>query len=67
MDRIHQVWCEILGVKRIGKDVTFFDAGGDSLLLVVLLEMLSELAGREIQAAELFRASTIRSQATLLQ
>ncbi len=38
LDRIRQAWAEVLDVDVAPVDVNFFEAGGDSLLLIVLLE-----------------------------
>jgi hypothetical protein len=48
-------------------EVNFFEAGGDSLLFIVLLERLNRLAGHEFEAAELFTHGSVREQAALLR
>jgi hypothetical protein len=63
---VRSLWKEVLGDEPAHDDVSFFDAGGDSLLLVVLVEHLSEAAGRTIATVDLFRAGTVRGQAELL-
>ncbi|MFF3982885.1 amino acid adenylation domain-containing protein [Streptomyces sp. NPDC001828] len=65
-DRIAALWSEVLEAGDLAHDVNFFDAGGDSLLLIVLMERLSELTGRELDAADLFEHSTIEAQTDLL-
>lgn len=63
---VRSLWQEVLGTDEIGEDVGFFDAGGDSLLLVVLVERMSQASGRLIKTMELFRAGTVRGHAELL-
>ena len=64
--RIGEIWSELLEDPDIPADSRFFDAGGDSMLLIVLLEQLRELTDREIEAADLFTHSTVRAQAAFL-
>jgi aryl carrier-like protein len=64
--RIRQVWAEVLDLDIAPVDVNFFEAGGDSLLLIVLLERINELGGTDLEAADLFQHSTVLAQAELL-
>lgn len=64
--RITRIWSTLLEDPDVSPDISFFEAGGDSILLIVLLDELRELSGREIDAAELFTHSTIRAQAEFL-
>ncbi|SEP37631.1 condensation domain-containing protein [Amycolatopsis saalfeldensis] len=63
---VRSIWQEVLKTDQIGDDVSFFDAGGDSLRLVVLVERLSQASGRMLRTVDLFRAGTVRGQAELL-
>ncbi|MFJ6793778.1 amino acid adenylation domain-containing protein [Streptomyces sp. NPDC091268] len=65
-DQVAALWSEVLESGDLPYDVNFFDAGGDSLLLIVLMERLSELTGRELDAADLFEHSTIDAQIEFL-
>ncbi|MGW5399178.1 amino acid adenylation domain-containing protein [Streptomyces sp. NPDC003952] len=65
-DRIADLWSEVLEADDLAHDVNFFDAGGDSLLLIVLMERLTGLTGRDLDAADLFEHSTIEAQAEFL-
>ncbi|WP_063628935.1 phosphopantetheine-binding protein [Amycolatopsis taiwanensis] len=66
LDRVRQVWTEVLDVREVGVDVNFFEAGGDSILLIILLEKLNALTGRGLEPPDLFRHTTVRAQADLL-
>lgn len=66
LDLVRGVWSEVLDNKEFGDDVSFFDAGGDSLRLVVLVEKLREVSGRMVKTVDLFRAGTVRGHAELL-
>ncbi|MFB8139403.1 acyl carrier protein [Streptomyces parvus] len=63
---IRRIWSTVLGTEVQDTDVNFFDAGGHSLLFMVLQEHLEELAERDIALEELFEHPTIRAQAGLL-
>ncbi|WP_051781785.1 MULTISPECIES: phosphopantetheine-binding protein [unclassified Streptomyces] len=64
--RIAGIWSTLLEDPDVSPDISFFEAGGDSILLIVLLDELRELGGREIDATDLFTHSTIRAQADFL-
>ncbi len=61
--RIAAVWCEVLGVERVGVEDNFFDLGGHSLLLVRLHARLQEVLGRELPLLDLFAWPNVRAQA----
>ncbi|QUQ64653.1 condensation domain-containing protein [Kutzneria sp. CA-103260] len=63
---VHQAWLQVLNVPEVATDVSFFDAGGDSLLLIMLLDKLMPLTDQELTVADLFRYNTVRRQARLL-
>ncbi|WP_420168626.1 condensation domain-containing protein [Streptomyces violaceoruber] len=64
---VRTIWREILGGEDdIDDDVSFFEAGGDSLLLVILVERLSQTSGQTLRTIDLFRSATISGQADLL-
>ncbi|WP_330343219.1 acyl carrier protein [Streptomyces sp. NBC_00557] len=66
---VRGAWAETLGVDpdAVPLDTGFFDAGGNSLLLLLLWEHLSELpGGGGLLATDLFRHPTVRAQARLL-
>jgi amino acid adenylation domain-containing protein len=69
-----QIWCELLGVERVGRHDNFFELGGHSLLAVRLVSQLRERLGIELplpvlfthpQLAELARDVAEASQNTL--
>ncbi|MEU6809451.1 condensation domain-containing protein [Streptomyces sp. NPDC046831] len=63
---VRSLWQEVLKTDEVGDDVSFFDAGGDSLLLIMLVERLSQVSGRSLRTMDLFRAGTVRGHAGLL-
>jgi amino acid adenylation domain-containing protein len=67
--RIATLWAGVLGVERVGADESFFEAGGNSLLLITLHErmrkQLPEAAG--VQLLDLFGHPTVRALADLIR
>jgi hypothetical protein len=58
---IASVWQEVLGIDKIGTHENFFDLGGNSRLLVLLIGRLQRKLGRDISIVEVFRDPTISS------
>ncbi|MCC6812277.1 MAG: amino acid adenylation domain-containing protein, partial [Deltaproteobacteria bacterium] len=61
--QIAQLWCELLGLPRVGLSDHFFDVGGHSLLLIKLREGLEKIAGRPVLLMNLFEHTTVEAQA----
>lgn len=59
-------WCELLRCDSVSRSASFTSLGGDSLLLVRLLEGLRRRFGREITVVDLFRYPTVATQAAFL-
>ncbi|HEY0781993.1 MAG TPA: beta-ketoacyl synthase N-terminal-like domain-containing protein, partial [Thermoanaerobaculia bacterium] len=60
------LWCVVLGVPAVGREESFFDLGGHSLLLVDLQSRLRERLGEEVEMVDLFRYPNVRAQAAFL-
>ena len=52
-------WQELLGVEPIGRDDSFFDLGGHSLMAAQLMARLAESFAAELPVAALFESPTI--------
>lgn len=68
LDAVRHAWAETLGIDadEVPLDEGFFDAGGNSLLLLLLWEQLNGLTDRDLRATDLFQHPTVRAQATFL-
>ena len=64
--RIAAVWQELLQLSEVGTEDSFFDLGGNSLLLVQVHARLQKLFGDELRMVDLFEHATIGSLAVLL-
>ncbi|WP_018680202.1 acyl carrier protein [Actinokineospora enzanensis] len=68
LDHVREAWAEALDITTddVPLDVSFFDAGGNSLLLLLLWERLTEHTTRDLKAADLFQHSTVLAQSEFL-
>ena len=66
LETVRAIWRKVLSVKDLEDDSDFYEAGGNSLLLVVLVEELSIAFGRTLKIMDVFRARSIQGQAELL-
>ncbi len=65
--RLARVWEDVLEVKPVGVNQSFFDLGGHSLLAIRLLGRIEEEFGRRLALASLFRGPTVEEQAHVLR
>jgi acyl transferase domain-containing protein/acyl carrier protein len=61
------IWQELLGIEPIGIHDSFFDLGGDSLLIIRLIARLRERVGVGIAMQDLFETPTVAGLAETLQ
>jgi hypothetical protein len=66
LETVRAIWCDVLDVNEVEDDVAFFDAGGNSLLVVALVEKLSDASGHMLKTRDVLRAPSIKEQAELL-
>lgn len=66
LELVRSLWREVLETDDIMDDVSFFESGGDSLLLVLLVERLGQASGRSVRTMDLFRSPTVIGQAELI-
>jgi microcystin synthetase protein McyA len=59
--KIAEIWREILGITRIGREDNFFDLGGDSLRLTMVRSRLQRAFNKEIALVDLFKFTTVRT------
>jgi hypothetical protein len=64
--KLAAIWAELLEQPAVGVDENFFESGGNSNLLVKFHVRFSAAFGKKVPIAELFRCSTIRELAALL-
>ncbi|QFS37903.1 non-ribosomal peptide synthetase [Burkholderia cepacia] len=65
-ERIEAIWLEILEYPGLHPDLNFFDAGGNSLLIVVLHERIEKQFSICIPLVRLFHDTTIETQSRMI-
>jgi hypothetical protein len=64
--RLAEIWSKLLGRSDIGVDDNFFDAGGQSLLLLRMHRLIEEALGVRLQIVKLLQHPMIRTLAASL-
>ncbi|MFG1610410.1 amino acid adenylation domain-containing protein [Actinoplanes sp. NPDC049265] len=54
------IWCDLLGVERVGPDTDFFDIGGQSVLAIRMAARLRAHLGRPVPMVTVFEHPTLR-------
>ena len=65
-ERLAAIWRDVLGIEQVGRDDSFFDLGGHSLLVAKLLRRAEQEWGRKLGMAEFFRGHRLREMAARL-
>ncbi|HET7868568.1 MAG TPA: phosphopantetheine-binding protein, partial [Burkholderiaceae bacterium] len=61
------LWCELLGLERVGRADHFFDLGGHSLLAVQLMSRISARLQVSVPLSQVFNHPTLAEQAAALR
>lgn len=60
-EAVARIWCDVLGLDRVGARDNFFDLGGHSLLATRLISRVNETLAVAFPLAEFFAAPTVRA------
>lgn len=61
--KLSSIWCEALGIKKVGVEENFFDLGGDSFSLIWVHQKAQDIVDSYLSVIDMFRYPTIRSYA----
>lgn len=62
-ERLAALWCELVGVDRVGRDDSFFDVGGHSLLATQLAARIESDLGIRVTLRQLFEMPVLSAMA----
>ncbi|BET55544.1 amino acid adenylation domain-containing protein [Bacillus subtilis] len=65
-EKVVSIWKEVLKMNAVGVTSSFFDLGGNSLLLATLATHLRKEFNTKISMKDLFRLTTVREQAQFI-
>jgi len=65
-DTVAAIWEQILQAQDIGRDAEFFDIGGNSMLLLAMIELVQQQTGKEIALDDLSEGITVNKIAGLI-
>ncbi|MEO1337582.1 MAG: phosphopantetheine-binding protein, partial [Myxococcota bacterium] len=61
-----EIWADVLGLEKVGREDPFFELGGDSLLATMLLSKVTARFGLDIPVDRFFEASTVARAAQVI-
>jgi len=65
-ERLSTIWCRALGRDQVGVEESFFDLGGNSLLLVSVQTTVNQELGCDLSVVDLFSYPTVEALARYL-
>ncbi|WNF00137.1 amino acid adenylation domain-containing protein [Streptomyces luomodiensis] len=65
-ERLCALFAEVLGLEQVGAEASFFDLGGESILVMKLIARIRAVLGAEVSIRALFTAPTVADVARLL-
>ncbi|WP_440085824.1 amino acid adenylation domain-containing protein [Streptosporangium sp. LJ11] len=66
-ERLGRIWCELLGMERVGRHQNFVTLGGDSILAARLAEEIRRAFGADLALRQIFAGPTVAEHAVLIE
>jgi acyl carrier protein len=64
---VAQLFRDVLGARRVGRDDNFFDLGGHSLMAMELMAAVEEAFGIDVPVAVLYESRTVAAFAEAIE
>jgi len=61
-----EIWCEVLGLEKVGIDENFFEIGGHSLRAIQVISRVREIIQVELSMRDFFESPTIEALAGII-
>lgn len=65
-EQLASIWCEVLGIRKVGRNDNFFVVGGNSLKSVQVLSRIRKRYEIEVSVRQFFAAPTIKELAAVV-
>jgi len=65
-EEMTQIWYDTLKISPIGRNDSFFELGGDSLLATTILHKIQDVFGVELPLRTIFELQTIKALAEVI-
>ena len=66
-EKLAEIWTQVLGVKKIGRNNNFFNLGGNSLKVMTCISRVYKELGLEIPLGDFYKAPTIKEIASYIE
>lgn len=67
LQRLRQIWSEVLGISEVRPEDNFFDLGGHSLMAIQVLSRIRSAFAIELEAEAIFKAPTLNGLAERIE
>jgi len=62
-----EIWCEVLGLDKVGVHDNFFELGGHSLMVIQVISRLRETVQLELSMQQFFETPAITALAEVIE
>lgn len=59
VQEVKEIWCNVLGTEDIDMEQKFYDLGGNSIMLLIILDEVFQKYEKEISVADISQIDTV--------